>query len=87
MRLSIAECAALALLWEATAAKPGNVHRGVDFDDLAYPDFLTVAALTGPVYEAATTRPIGHTVLQAVTLARRATNTNINLARCSCSPR
>jgi triphosphoribosyl-dephospho-CoA synthase len=77
--LSIAQCATLALVWEATAAKPGNVHRGVDFEDLAYPDFLTVAALTGPIYETAVNCPIGDTVLDAVRMSREATGTNVNL--------
>ena len=31
--------ATLACLWEATAAKPGNVHRGADFEDMTAEDF------------------------------------------------
>ncbi len=31
--LSIGQCASLACLWEVSAPKPGNVHRGADFDD------------------------------------------------------
>ncbi len=30
-------------LLEATAPKPGNVHRGADFEDLTYVDFLLAA--------------------------------------------
>ena len=41
--------AQLACIWEATARKPGNVHRFVDFDDLTYLDFLTSAAAVAPV--------------------------------------
>jgi triphosphoribosyl-dephospho-CoA synthase len=78
-QLSIGQCAALALVWEATAQKPGNVHRGADFEDLVYPDFLTVAALTAPVYEAARGRPLGDAVLEAVRQARLATGSNVNL--------
>jgi len=77
--LSIAQCANLALTWEVTALKPGNVHRGADFDDLVFPDFLTVAALTAPIYDAAPSRPIGDTVLDAVRKARQACETNVNL--------
>ena len=31
---------ALACLLEATAPKPGNVHRGADFADVTYPEFV-----------------------------------------------
>ena len=35
----------LACIWEATARKPGNVHRFCDFDDTTYLDFLDSARL------------------------------------------
>ena len=33
-------CVQLACVWEATARKPGNVHRYRDFDDVTYLDFF-----------------------------------------------
>ena len=48
-RLSLGQCASLACIWEATAAKPGNVHRGADFEDLTYLDLLTSAVAIGPI--------------------------------------
>ncbi len=39
LALTIGQCATLACLLEATAPKPGNVHRGADFEDLTYPDW------------------------------------------------
>jgi triphosphoribosyl-dephospho-CoA synthase len=77
--LSIAECTMLAVIMEATAPKPGNVHRGADFEDLSYPDFLVAAALVGPIMETAVAVPLGQSVLAAVEATRRAVATNTNL--------
>jgi triphosphoribosyl-dephospho-CoA synthase len=79
MTPSVGLCAQLACLWEATARKPGNVHRFRDFDDASYVDFLTSAAAIAPVLERAADRPIGHTVLEAVRATRAVTATNTNL--------
>jgi triphosphoribosyl-dephospho-CoA synthase len=43
--LGIGQCATLACFLEATAPKPGNVHRGADFDDLTYPDLIASAIM------------------------------------------
>jgi triphosphoribosyl-dephospho-CoA synthase len=77
--LSLGECANLALVFEATAAKPGNVHRGADFEDLTYPDFLIAAALTTPIFALAPSKTLGETVLSAVRATRSAVGTNVNL--------
>ena len=37
--LSIGQCASLACLLEVSAPKPGNVHRGADFEDMTFADF------------------------------------------------
>ena len=37
----------LATIMEATAPKPGNVHRGADFEDASYPDFVVAATVIG----------------------------------------
>lgn len=69
----------VACIWEATARKPGNVHRFRDFEDSAYTDFLLSAAAIAPVLEGACRRPVGETVLQAVQATRRVVRTNTNL--------
>src|SRR5262245_61656852 len=77
--LSIGLCAQLACILEVTARKPGNVHRYADFADTTYLDFLLSAAAIAPVMDRAPGRPVGETVLEAVTATRRVTGTNTNL--------
>ena len=77
--IPIGTCATLACLWEATAPKPGNVYRGADFEDLTYADFLTSAAVVGPILEQAASAGVGPTVLAAVEATRAAVATNTNL--------
>jgi triphosphoribosyl-dephospho-CoA synthase len=77
--LSIGECAALACLLEATAPKPGNVHRGVDFEDVTYPEFVASGIAIAPVLDRAASVPFGQTVLSAVHATRRVARTNTNL--------
>src|SRR5436190_1485288 len=72
-------CAQLACIWEATARKPGNVHRYCDFSDCGYVDFLVSAAAVVPVLEKAAERRIGATVLAGVEATRRVVTTNTNL--------
>ncbi len=76
---TISACATLACLWEATAPKPGNVYRGADFEDLSYVDFLTSAALVGPLLESAAEQGVGLTVLEGVQKTRMAVGSNTNL--------
>jgi triphosphoribosyl-dephospho-CoA synthase len=71
--------AQIACIWEATARKPGNVHRYRDFDDSSYLDFLLSAAAIAPVMTTACQRRVGATVLDAVRATRRVTGTNTNL--------
>jgi len=77
--LSIGVCAQLACIWEATARKPGNVHRFRDSGDTSYLDFLQSAAAIGPVLETAHRRRVGETVLQCIEATRTVTATNTNL--------
>ncbi|HEV2949861.1 MAG TPA: triphosphoribosyl-dephospho-CoA synthase [Gemmataceae bacterium] len=77
--LSIGVCAQLACIWEATARKPGNVHRFRDSEDMSYLDFLQSAAAIAPVLETAHQRRVGETVLQCIEATRAVTNTNTNL--------
>ncbi len=77
--LSIGVCAQVACIWEATARKPGNVHRFRDSGDTSYLDFLQSAAAIGPVLETAHRRRVGETVLQCIEATRTVTATNTNL--------
>jgi triphosphoribosyl-dephospho-CoA synthase len=72
-------CVQAACLMEATARKPGNVHRFRDFDDATLMDYLLSAAAIGPVLEGAAGRCVGATVLDAVRATRRVSRTNTNL--------
>jgi len=78
--LSIGQCATLACILEATIPKPGNVHRGADFEDLCLTDFLVSAVTIGPAMDAACdAQTLGGTVLQAVRATRKRVRTNTNL--------
>lgn len=77
--LTLGGCATLACIWEATAAKPGNVYRGADFDDLTYADFLASATVIGPIVDRTPDQGVGPTVLTAVAATRAAVATNTNL--------
>ncbi|MFL5340930.1 MAG: triphosphoribosyl-dephospho-CoA synthase, partial [Gemmataceae bacterium] len=77
--LTTAECMQFACILEATARKPGNVHRFCDFDDLTYLDFLLSAAVIGPILEQAPVRGVGPVVLDAIRATRRVVSTNTNL--------
>jgi triphosphoribosyl-dephospho-CoA synthase len=77
--LPVGLCAQLACIWEATARKPGNVHRYRDFEDVSYLDFLISAAAVAPEMEAAASRRVGETVLAAVHSTRQVVSTNTNL--------
>ena len=76
---SVGACATLAIFWEVTAPKPGNVYRGADFEDVSYADFLTSAAVIGPPMERAAEWGVGRTVLAAARATRAAVASNTNL--------
>jgi triphosphoribosyl-dephospho-CoA synthase len=69
----------LACFYEATAAKPGNVHPRRCFEDLSYADFVASAVVIGPVFDRAAEVGVGQTVLDAVRVTRAAVGTNTNL--------
>jgi triphosphoribosyl-dephospho-CoA synthase len=71
--------AQVACLMEATARKPGNVHRFADFDDASYLDFALSAQAIGPAMDAARLVGVGRAVLNAVEATRRVVSTNTNL--------
>jgi triphosphoribosyl-dephospho-CoA synthase len=77
--LSPGAAATLACLYEATAAKPGNVHPRARFDDLSFAEFVTSAVVIGPIFDRAPEIGVGQTVLDAVRVTRDAVGTNTNL--------
>jgi triphosphoribosyl-dephospho-CoA synthase len=79
MKPDIGLCAQLACIWEATARKPGNVHRFRDFDDLTYVDFLASAAAIAPILAAVRGRCVGRTILDCMRATRQVAPTNTNL--------
>jgi triphosphoribosyl-dephospho-CoA synthase len=76
---SIGQCATLACLLEVAAPKPGNVHRGADFENLTFQDFVVSAVAIAPAMEAAADRLLGVTILSAVDSTRQAVAKNTNL--------
>lgn len=79
-QLSLGQLAALASLWEASASKPGNVHRAADFEDLTFIDFAASAVAIVPAFDAAAYGArLGAVVFNAVTVTRQTVATNTNL--------
>lgn len=78
--LSIGQCGTLACLLEISAPKPGNVHRGADFEDMTYLDMMASAVAIAPALDAAGAADrLGKCVLDAALATRRVTATNTNL--------
>jgi len=79
-RPSPGELARVACVLEATARKPGNVHRFRDFEgDANYLDFvLSAGAIAGPL-DRAPSIGVGRAVLEAVEATRRVVASNTNL--------
>lgn len=77
--LSVEQCATLACVLDVTVPKPGNVHRGADFEDATFLDFALSAIAIGPSMQAANSVRLGETVLKAVQATRAVTTTNTNL--------
>jgi triphosphoribosyl-dephospho-CoA synthase len=78
-RPPIGVCCALACQFEALAAKPGNVQRGVDFEDLSLVDFLVCGAVLSPVMERAVQKSLGETILAGMRASRASVQSNANL--------
>ena len=78
-RYTLGQCASLACLLEVSIPKPGNVHRGADFDDVTFYHFAASAVAIAPAIDAAIERGVGETVLAAMSATRRAVATNTNL--------
>jgi triphosphoribosyl-dephospho-CoA synthase len=77
--VSPGKMAAVACILEATARKPGNVHRYADFADAGYLDYVMSAlAIVEPLNEAGSLG-VGQAVLRAIEATRRVVATNTNL--------
>lgn len=72
-------CAATACRLEATAAKVGNVHPHAAFADLSHAELVAAGVAIAPAIEQAAKRPLGRTILDAVTASRAVTRSNANL--------
>jgi triphosphoribosyl-dephospho-CoA synthase len=79
MSLSIGQTATLACVLEVSAPKPGNVHRGADFEDCTLADFLASAIAIGPAMETASRTSVGQTALASIEATRQVTDANTNL--------
>jgi len=77
--LSPGGLATLSCILEVVASKPGNVHRGADFDDVTLVDFTTSAVILGNVIDGVPQNSVGETVLQAVRSNLDIVGTNTNL--------
>ena len=77
--LSIGQCATLACLLEVSAPKPGNVHRGADFEDMTFVDFAISAVAIAPAMENAVRHGVGQAVWEAIQATRALVRTNTNL--------
>lgn len=78
--LTIGQCATWACLLEVSIPKPGNVHRGADFDDLSFHDFAAAAVAIGPVMDrAALGAGVGRSVFDSIAATQRVAATNVNL--------
>ena len=78
-RFSIGRLAEMACLLEVTASKPGNVHRGADFEDCSFIDFASSAVAMGQAIDDTAEDGYGATVLAIATQTKQVANVNTNL--------
>lgn len=78
-QLTTEQCACLACLLEVTTPKPGNVHRGADFQNLTLADFVVSSVAIGPILGRAREDGVGPTVLAAVRATQQFVRENTNL--------
>ena len=76
---SLGGIATLACSLEVSAPKPGNVHRGADFEDVTFNDFIVSAVGLGQVIDQGRGHRLGQTILNAVKQNISLVNSNTNL--------
>lgn len=87
IKLTSGQIATLVCQLEVAAAKPGNVHRSADFEDVTLVDFLNSGVALGHAIDASLERPqsdsnslgVGQMILSAVEATAWVTDTNTNL--------
>ncbi len=77
--ITISQLITLACQLEATAPKPGNIHRGADFEDMTFLDLLMSGVLIGPILDSAGEAGVGESILQAVQATQSMVGKNTNL--------
>ena len=77
--MSPGRLATLASLLEVSAPKPGNVHRGADFEGCTFGDFVLSAVVLGDSIDLTQNDGFGETILDAVQSTRAIVGTNTNL--------
>lgn len=78
-QLSIGRIASIACLLEICASKPGNVHRGADFEDTTFNDFVVSSQLFGQAIDSRATDELGLLIHNSVEATRSLVNVNTNL--------
>jgi triphosphoribosyl-dephospho-CoA synthase len=73
------QAATLACLLEASTPKVGNVHRGADFEDVRFQDFVISAVAIGETLGELQDARIGETIYAAVAAMMNAVKTNTYL--------
>lgn len=76
---TVGRVAELACLLEVTASKPGNVHRGADFEDVTFCDFAASAVAMGQAIDDTDDCSYGDTVLAVAKTTKQVSNSNTNL--------
>jgi triphosphoribosyl-dephospho-CoA synthase len=77
--MSIGRLVELACLLEVTASKPGNVHRGADFEDVTFLDFVASAVAMGQAIDKCETMGYGEMVLAVASSTVKIADSNTNL--------
>jgi len=76
---TVGRIAAIACLLEVCAAKPGNVHRGADFEDLTFTDFAISGEIVSQAIDARSSDSVGELVDHIVRSTTSIVQTNANL--------
>ncbi len=77
--MSIGRLVEMACLLEVSAPKPGNVHRGADFEDVTFFDFASSAVAMGQAIDESSSLRYGKTVLSVAKRTLQVAESNTNL--------
>ena len=82
IQFSVGRVASIACLLEVCASKPGNVHRGADFDDLTMTDFAISAEIVGQAIDTRQSESVGalvHAIAKSTSVIIQS-NTTLGIA-------